>query len=240
MEERKLKHIPKLWSKSYIFILLVNLFVYLAFYMLVPTLPAYVKQMGGSSLQASLVVSIFSITSLIVRLVSGSVLDKIEIMPILLIGMFILAASTFSYIWVSIIGIILIRIIQGVGWGLSSTSMATVISNIVPKERRGEGMGYYSLSMIVSMSLAPIVAIMVMNKYSFNIISIVSIVLVCIGILLLKGVAIPKNKVKSKSNKKRSQLFGKSYLKKEHYFHLSLFFISYYIMWNYELYNVIW
>jgi len=31
----------KLWTKSYILMLFSNLFIYLAFYMLTPTLPAY-------------------------------------------------------------------------------------------------------------------------------------------------------------------------------------------------------
>ncbi|MDD3224263.1 MAG: hypothetical protein PHX70_06080 [Clostridium sp.] len=37
----------KLWLKSYIFIVFTNLFAYLGFYLLVPTLPAYAKQIGG-------------------------------------------------------------------------------------------------------------------------------------------------------------------------------------------------
>ena len=68
-----------------------------------------------------------------------------------------------SNIWLSIDAIIFVRIIQGIGWGLASTGAAAIFSNIVPKEKRGEGMGYYSLSMIISMALSPMVAIIIMN-----------------------------------------------------------------------------
>lgn len=184
----------KLWSKSYIFMLISNLFIYMGFYMLVPTLPAYAKQTGGSNLEASLVVSLFSITSLLFRLLMGTVLDNVDIKPLLIIGSIILGVSTLSYIWLPLTAIIMVRIIQGIGWGIASTAVAAIFTNIVPEARRGEGMGYYSLSMIVSMSLAPIVAIAIMNLYSFKYISIISLGLVFIGTLLIKDVRIYKRK----------------------------------------------
>lgn len=204
MKKRNLNYLSKLWSRNYVLILLANLLIYLGFYLLVPTLPAYAKEIGGNSLQASLVVSIFSISSLICRLVTGNVADTFDKKPILLIGVLIMATCTFSYIWIPIIAIILIRIIQGIGWGMSSTSIAAVISDIVPEKRRGEGMGYYSLSMIISMSIAPIVGIMVMNSYNFKAIAIISIVLVIMGTLVSQIISFPENKRKSKrDNKKR-------------------------------------
>lgn len=191
----ELKHSiqDKLWNKSYIFMLLSNLLIYMGFYMLVPTLPAYAKQTGGSNLEASLVVSLFSITSLIFRLLMGTILDNFDIKPLLIIGTIILGASTLSFIWLPLAAIIIVRIIQGIGWGIASTATAAIFTNLVPEARRGEGMGYYSLSMIVSMSLAPVVAIIIMNLYSFKYISIFSLGLVLTGTLLIKAVTIPKN-----------------------------------------------
>jgi len=195
----------KLWTRSYILMLLSNLFIYLGFYMLTPTLPAYAKACGGSNFEASLVVSTFSITSLIIRLFTGNIMDKVEIKPLFLVGSIILAGSTLSFIWLPLGGIIFVRIIQGIGWGLASTGAATIFSDIIPVEKRGEGMGYYSLSMIISMALAPMVAIVIMNLYSFKNIAITSIALVVVGAILISQVKIPeKTFVESKSKKKFS------------------------------------
>lgn len=203
----------KIWTKSYALMLFSNLFIYLGFYMLAPTLPAYAKICGGSNFQASLVVSTFSITSLLVRLFAGSFMDKVEIKPLLLLGALILAGSTLSYIWLPLNGIIFVRIIQGIGWGLASTGSAAIFSNIIPPKKLGEGMGYYSLSMIISMALSPIVAIVIMNLYSFKNIAFTSIALVVVGSLFLTQVEIPKKAlVNSKSNKKFS--FADSFEKK--------------------------
>lgn len=189
--------LTKLWTKNYIFMLFANLFIYLAFFMLAPTLPAYVKLTGGSNLEASLVVSAFSITSLLVRLFIGNIMDKIEIKPLLVIGNIILALCTISYVWLPVEGIVVVRIIQGIGWGLASTGAAAIFSHIVPKEKRGEGMGYYSLSMIISMALSPMIAIIVMNLYSFKVTAFISIFMVVIGLLFLVKVHTPKESKKS-------------------------------------------
>jgi len=195
----------KLWTRSYILMLFSNLFIYLGFYMLTPTLPAYAKACGGSNFEASLVVSTFSITSLIIRLFTGNIMDKVEIKPLFLVGSIILAGSTLSFIWLPLGGIIFVRIIQGIGWGLASTGAATIFSDIIPVEKRGEGMGYYSLSMIISMALAPMVAIVIMNLYSFKNIAITSIALVVVGAILISQVKIPeKTFVESKAKKKFS------------------------------------
>lgn len=192
----------KLWTRSYILMLFSNLFIYLAFYMLTPTLPAYAKATGGSNLEASLVVSTFSITSLLIRLFTGNIMDKIEIKPLLLLGAIILAGSTLSFIWLPLDAIIFVRVIQGIGWGLASTGAAAIFSDIIPVEKRGEGMGYYSLSMIISMALSPIFAIIIMNLYSFKNIAFTSIALVAIGILFLSQVKIPKKVLKGLNQRK--------------------------------------
>ena len=194
-------NLSKLWSRSYILMLLSNLFIYLGFYMLVPTLPAYAKLSGGSAFEAGLVVSVFSISSLICRLFTGNLSDKMEVKPIIISGSVILAVCTLSYIWLPLAAIILIRLIQGVGWGFASTGAASIFSDIVPESKRGEGMGYYSMSIIIAMSLATVAAIVIMNLFSFKFIALISIALVMLGAVLLQGVKIPKKKKINHKNK---------------------------------------
>ena len=206
MEAKIQSSTTKLWTRSYVLMLFSNLFIYLAFYMLTPTLPAYAKATGGSNLEASLVVSTFSITSLLIRLFTGSIMDKIEIKPLLLAGAIILAGSTLSFIWLPLDAIIFVRIIQGIGWGLASTGTAAIFSDIIPEEKRGEGMGYYSLSMIISMALSPIFAIIIMNLYSFKNIAITSILLLLVGVLFFSRVKLPKKTLLASKSKKKFSL----------------------------------
>lgn len=186
MKDRSTLVVSKLWSKNYVLLLLVNIAIFLAFYMIVPTIAGHTKEIGGSSLQASLAISIFSVTSLAFRLVTGNAVDRIGKKPIIMAGILICIVSTISYFFVPVTGLLLMRILQGVGWGVSSVAIGAAFSDIVAPDRRGEGLGYYSLTMAVSMSLAPLVAIMIMNSSGFNIVLVVSIVFLVIAIPMLQ------------------------------------------------------
>lgn len=204
----------KLWSRNYIIALLTNLFMYLGFYLLAPTLTTYAKQIGGTSFQASMVVSVFSITGLVCRFSTDAVCNKLGKKLVILGGLCILGLTTLSYVFMPITGVIALRAVQGVGWGIGSTAIAAVFSEIVPEKRRGEGMGYYSLSMIVSMSVATVIAIMVMNKYNFNVIAALSITFVIISVLLLQGLVINKGiKAKNDTVNKKSFSIGEVFEK---------------------------
>lgn len=192
MKEKVTQHVSKLWTRSYVFLLLANIFIYLAFYMIVATIAGHTKDIGGTSLEASLAISIFSITSLVFRLVSGNAVDTLGKKPVALAGVLIMVISTLSYVWMPVAGLLIMRVLQGVGWGMTSAAIAAAFSDMVPSDRRGEGIGYYSLTMIVSMSMAPLVAIMIMNSTGFNIIIATSIALLVIGTPFLKTSKIPE------------------------------------------------
>lgn len=175
----------KLWSKDFILLILGNLFVYQGILMFIPTFPVYIKQLGGSDLEASLPFAVISISALLLRPVSGCAADSFGRKPLLFLGLIILLAFNLTFFCVSVIGLILVlRFLQGIGWGMTSTVLATIMSDIVPAQRRGEGTGYFALSIIIATSLATIAGIEIMNRYNFTIVLIVSTALVALGLFL--------------------------------------------------------
>lgn len=207
---------PKLWSKNFILLLLANLFVYQGILMLIPTFPVYIKEIGGNDFEASLPFALVSISALILRSISGNAADSFGRRPLLMIGLAILIFFNGSYFFTSVMSIIFVlRFVQGIGWGITSTLLATIMADIVPHNRRGEGTGYFSLSIIVATSLATILGITIMEYYGFNVILAVSTTLVVIGMLLAQKLSITPIKkdvtVITNKNKKFqwSQLFEK-------------------------------
>jgi MFS family permease len=212
--------LPTLWSRSFLLLLLGNLLVYQGILMLIPTFPAYIKQIGGNDLEASLPFAVISISALIVRSISGNAADTFGRRPLLIVGLAILIVFNCSFYFTSAISIVLVlRFCQGIGWGITSTVLATIMSDIVPAQRRGEGTGYFALSIILATSFATIVGIEVMKRYDFNVILIVSTMLVIVGMLLMQGIAIaPIKKIEEptdfskKKGVKWCDLFEKSAL----------------------------
>ena len=149
-----------IWTGNFIAVSFVNLFVFLSFQMIFPTLPLYVKSLGGSDAVIGLVMGIFTAATLIARPTAGILLDRIGKKKVLLCGLGVFTVMVYLYGMVgSIALIILVRLGHGLGWGLAGTSTATIAAEIIPKSRFAEGMGWFSLANGLSMAFAPALGI---------------------------------------------------------------------------------
>lgn len=184
MKEKEKKSVTLL-TKDFILIIIINLLIFFGFQMFMPTFPVYIKKLGGGDSMVGLVVGIFTISSLAARLLSGMALDRIGRRVVFLAGLGVFILAVLSYNWLPTIGLILaFRLIHGFGWGASSTASSTIASDIIPKERFGEGMGYFSLASSLPMAIAPAVGLFVVSNFSFTALFFVSAGLAALGFLL--------------------------------------------------------
>jgi MFS family permease len=183
VEKNKVK--TTIWSKEFILIMLINLLIFSSFQMLLPVLPVYVKSLGAADSIIGWIAGLSTIASILIRPFAGVALDKYGRKGVFFIGLCIVILATISYGWVSVVAMILfIRFIHGFGWGISSTSSSTIASDIIPKKRFGEGMGYFSLSSSLAMALAPTIGLKIIADYNIRIVSVVSSTLTIVALLL--------------------------------------------------------
>lgn len=174
-----------LWTKDFIIIAIMNLFLFLGFQMLLPTLPLFAKSLGGSDALLGWIVGSTTVASLIIRPISGILLDKMGRKGILTAGLFIIILVTSSFGWLPSVGVIIaVRFLHGIGWGMASTASSTIASDNIPKSRFGEGMGYFSLSNSLAMALAPSIALAMFAGNGFKPISFVSAGLAVVVLLM--------------------------------------------------------
>lgn len=176
---------PPIFTRNFIFITIINLFVFFSFQMIFPTLPLYVKSLGGTDVVIGLVAGAFTITSLMTRPFAGLALDKLGRKPVLVFGLSVLVLSALFYSFAqSIFIIVLIRLLHGLGWGTAGTSTATVAAEITPHSRLGEGMGYFAMANSLSMAIAPATGLYLAHHYGFHRMFQVSASLAFIALLL--------------------------------------------------------
>lgn len=164
--------LPKsnLWTGPYESLLFSNLVVFLGFQMLVPTIAAYIRQLNGTNLVAGLALSAVAGAALISRSIFGTVMDRIGRRPVLLIGaVVLLVTNLLLYVLPTIAAICAIRFCQGLGWGMITTALATVVSDLVPEHRMGEGIGYLAVSNVLATALSIIVGIWLMDVSGFKV-----------------------------------------------------------------------
>jgi MFS family permease len=202
-----------LWTKDFILMSLSNLFLFFSFHLLTPILPIYIVEMGGDKFAAGMVVGIFTISALVIRPFAGGALDVFDRKKVLYLGLFIFILTVISYEWMYIVSFILFaRMIQGIGWGVATTTYATMVSDYIPSSRRAEGMGYFGLSINIGMAIGPLIGIWLMVEYGFTMVFIIAAVSILISILLSHFILYPQKPIKKSGSEKVSIIEKKALL----------------------------
>ncbi|RFU62460.1 MFS transporter [Peribacillus glennii] len=162
----------KLWTKDFIIVSSVNFFLTLVFYLLVVTLAVYaVDEFDASTSQAGLVTGIFIIGALIGRLFTGRIIDSVSRKRMLFIGLLFFTLSTFFYfVNYGITFLLINRLIHGIALGMAGTATGTIVARIIPPTRRGEGIGYYSMSATLATAIGPFIGLYMSQHTSFQMI----------------------------------------------------------------------
>lgn len=184
----------KLWTKDFLIISLINFTITLIFFLLMVTIASYaVDEFGASTSTAGLVSSIFIIGTLFGRLGGGRVIGEWGSKKTLFYGLLLFAISTMLYFAAVNLPLLMVnRLLQGTALGLASTATGTIIAQILPPERRGEGIGYYSLSAILATAIGPFVGILLTQTFTdFRMIFAVDSALAIICFMLYFIVSVP-------------------------------------------------
>ncbi|MGZ0084641.1 MFS transporter [Caldibacillus thermoamylovorans] len=193
-----------IWTRNFLFICLANFFVFLGFQMTLPTIPLFVEHLGGNDQLIGLVVGIFTFSALVVRPFAGHALETQGRRFVFLLGLLIFVISVGSYSLISsIFFLFFMRVIQGIGWGFSTTASGTVATDIIPASRRGEGMGYYGLSGNIALAFGPSLGLALAASIPFN-----RLFLICaaLGVASLAfAAAITYKKAEAKHGQKESK-----------------------------------
>lgn len=159
----------RLWTRSFLFIMTANALLFMVFEMMLPTLPLFVSKLGGGASQVGLVTGIFMFSAILIRPFTARLASKIDKKYLLLIGLAICALMTGAYYLSTSIGMILVfRVLHGLGFGLATTYFATLATASIPKERRGEGLGYFGVGETVAVSVGPLIGTAILMRYDFH------------------------------------------------------------------------
>lgn len=191
----------KLWTKDFLIVSLINFTITLIFFLLMVTIAGYaVEHFGASTSTAGLVSSIFIIGTLFGRLGTGRIIGDWGSKKTLFCGLFLFMLSTMSYFIATNLPLLMVnRLVQGIALGMASTATGTIIAQILPSDRRGEGIGYYSLSAILATAIGPFVGILLTQLFEdYRMIFAVDSVLAIVCFLLYFSVTVPDAPKKAK------------------------------------------
>ncbi|NWK83588.1 MFS transporter [Staphylococcus sp. GSSP0090] len=206
----------KLWSKDFISITFVNFLMYLIHYTLIVTVTIFtIDKFQTSESMGGLAAGIFIIGMLFGRLASGRVIDHLQPKNVLIFGIiFSIITVSLYFLISSLLLLMIVRLLHGIAFGLSSTATGTISSRIIPEKRKGEGIGYYALSVTTASAIGPFCGILLNQQFGFESIFIVSLIIIIIALfaaLLIKS--LPKPPVASNDTTKTKGI--RAYIQKE-------------------------
>ncbi|NDW09479.1 MFS transporter [Dysgonomonas sp. 520] len=182
---------PKLWSMGFLNVCLANFLMACSFNLLMPSIPLYITEvLNIPQTKTGIVLASYAIAILIIRPFSGYIVDMFSRKKILLISFVCYVLIFFGYFNFSaelvykgvekLLGVsldfyttvlilfIIVRFFHGMAWGMSTVSSSTLAIDVVPSERRAEGIGYYGTFMNVAMAVGPFIAIHIYHESGFS------------------------------------------------------------------------
>ncbi|QOV12176.1 MFS transporter [Viridibacillus arvi] len=187
----------RIFSKPFIFLFVSNFLVFIGFDMLLPILPAYLLSINASTIQVGLVTTLFTIGAVLIRPFVGYYLIDNQRKSLAIGASAALMIITMLYPFLNFVWLfLLLRIFHGAAWGVSTTANSTMVVDLIPKSRLGEGMGYFSISTTVGAIISPSIGILIYESFSFDVLIWSSVVLSLLAVIALQFVKASPTTVK--------------------------------------------
>ena len=159
----------KIWTKEYTTLSITNGLIFFAVQMITPAIPLFIVALGGTETDVGMVATSFFITSTITRFLVNVMLVHVERRRVLLMGVLLNVVVMFAFGYSSSIGVTaVLRILQGMGFGIITTLSTAMAADILPDSRRGEGIGYFGMMVVLAMTAGPILSLPIMRNHGFK------------------------------------------------------------------------
>ena len=156
-----------LWNREFLELCLADASQSTVVQMLVSAFPLYLMARGFRASQVGVIVGVYTFCCLIMRALSGSLIDTCGRRVIGLIGAVIFTVPLLGYQFLPFLWlIILCRGIQGFGASAVSLCTGTMAADVLPKERFAEGIGYFGLFKTLATAIGPALGISLMQEGS--------------------------------------------------------------------------
>lgn len=188
----------KLWNRSFILCVLNNLFLFTYYFAFLTILPIYImKNLGGSVKEAGLALTLFLVSSIMIRPFSGLIIQKIGKKISFRGAEFLFVIFAFAYLFADSMWLLLaVRFMHGIWFSVLTTVAVPIANDFIPENRKGEGMGYYVMSTNLAVVFGPFIALTVIQLTDFMTLFALLTAVICVGFIFCLMIPIHDDHVK--------------------------------------------
>jgi MFS family permease len=182
-----------IFKGNFVLIFFASLLMFTAFYILLPTLPVFLtRELKIDEGQTGLILAVYTLAALLIRPFTGFMIDrygrKMFYIPALLLFAIIFAGYPIAGVFALML---VVRFLHGLVWGVATTTGSTLIVDIIPAERRGEGIGLYGLAMTIPMAMGPFTGLLLSQNDNYTQMFLFAGILAFAGFLLTLFIKYP-------------------------------------------------
>jgi len=156
-------------TKDIVLVLAASFFFMASPMMVTPLIAGFTESLGASAAIMGLMGGIMNLCSLFCRPFVGNLADKISKYHVAFIGSALMTLASIGYVLTPSAGLLLLaRIIHGVGFSFCTVCLSTWMSNMLPRERIGQGMGLYGTMNALSMAISPSIGVFVYQHFGYR------------------------------------------------------------------------
>lgn len=148
---------------------------------------------GATEAEAGLAAGLYVIGGLLSRIFLGKYIELVGRKRMLIIALAAALAMSCTYFFVSsLMMLYVIRMLHGLCYGLSSSCTGDIIAKILPAERRGEGLGYFYLSVTIATAIGPFLGMAFGRNGNYDMVFSVGLVMYSLALLLSLMLKVPE------------------------------------------------
>lgn len=160
-----------IFTRGFVIGTLVNLLLYINYYVLMVVMANYCMDTYAADLSTSgFAASIFIVGALVARFVSPAIISALGRKRTLALGTFMMTALSAAYLVnAGIVVLFAVRVLHGFFYGLAQTTVTSLTTESIPDAHKGEGIGYYMLSVTVGSAIGPFLGTTLMHGPGFTV-----------------------------------------------------------------------
>ena len=132
-------------------------------------------EIGGKEWQVGLVVGGFGLLPLILRPYVGRWSDQGHRLVMMRLGTLVFAGALFLMVFsADVWSLLALRLVQGIGMALWPTAASSLVAELIPPARRGEGLGFYGMAAAGAQIAIPALGVVIAELWGFDAVFIVA------------------------------------------------------------------
>ncbi len=187
-------HKEPIFTRDFLLDTAISLFCSLNYFTLLINITGFAAYaFGAGPAEGGIAAGIYVIGGLIARTIFGKYIELIGRKRMLIIGLTASVVMSFAYFLVSSMAILMIvRFLHGMCYGISSTCTSDIIAKLLPQSRRGEGMGYFALSVTISCAVGPLLGMTLGRAQDYNTVFMVGVIMYTLALVMALILRVPE------------------------------------------------